>query len=217
MTDLPPLMFHFADAENTESISDSGLLSTNELLRRGRFGAEIDAVVRAHRPHGVTLPSGAYVRDQAPMPPAALAGCLDPGLTPQHWYDLVNDHVFFWLSDERVHRHRAALRRRAQLLLSIDVAALIAEHAEAVYLTPFNVGNARRAPARRGIRTLVPLERWRTDRWTSEALPGARVRSASYAPAELLVRGAVPDIARFIVRSEWIAPVADRDRGPSHF
>jgi hypothetical protein len=205
MAALPSLLFHFADAVNADSIANAGLLSTNELLRRGRFGRDVDAVVRAHRPHGVTLPNGVFVRDQAPMPPVALANCLDAGLTPQHWYDLVNDHVFFWLDDDRVRRHRAALRRRAQLLLSIDLPALIDAHAGAVYLTPFNIGNARRAPARRGVRTLVPLERWRATRWKEEALPGARVRVSSHAPAELLVRGAVPDIARFIVRSERIA------------
>jgi hypothetical protein len=42
------------------------------------------------RATGMDLPGGAHIRDQSPMPPAALARCLDAGLAPQDWYDLVN-------------------------------------------------------------------------------------------------------------------------------
>ena len=82
MRDLPLLMYHLADAANVGSIERAGLLSTNELLRRGRYEAEVEQAVRAHRPTGVTLPDGVFIRDQAPMPPTALSACLDTGLTP---------------------------------------------------------------------------------------------------------------------------------------
>lgn len=51
------------------------------------------------------------------MPPAALARCLDSGLDPDAWYALVNSRVFFWLSRERLDRHRAACGKRPQIIL----------------------------------------------------------------------------------------------------
>jgi hypothetical protein len=138
------------------------------------------------------------------MPPAALAACLDSPLAPQDWYDLVNNHVFFWLSAERMQRHGVALRARAQLLLTIDAHALASAYGDAVFVTPFNIGNARRSPARRGRRTLTPIRSWRAHGWKAEALPGARERVANHQPAELLVEDSVPDIERFITRTQRI-------------
>ena len=83
----------------------------------------------------------------------------------------------------------------------IDVRSLVEEYESAVYLTPFNVGNARRTPARRGRRTLVPLASWRESAWRFEAEPGRAERPARHPPAELLVKGGIPDISRFIVSS----------------
>jgi hypothetical protein len=199
-------MYHFADAANARSIEQLGLLSTTELLRRRDVDARTVATATAYRPADVELPSGERIRDQAPMPPAALAACLDPGLSPQDWYRLVNGHVFFWLSLERVHRHAKALRRRAQLLLTVDTAALVGAYEHRAFVTPFNIGNARRRPARRGPRTLCPLTSWRTHGWKQEALPGSRPRPSSHRPAELLIEGGVPDIHRFVTHSEIRPP-----------
>jgi hypothetical protein len=140
------------------------------------------------------------------MPPAALARCLDPGLSPDDWYRLINGHVFFWLSLDRVRRHGRALRTRAQLLLTVDTAALLAAHGDRAFVTPFNIGNARRKPARRGLRTLCPVSGWRKGGWTNEAVEGERPRASSHPPAELLVSGAIPDIHRFVRRTDLIAP-----------
>ena len=192
-------MFHCADAVNVDGIHRIGLLSTNELLRLGCFGSTTEAQVRAHRTRGTTLPSGAFIRDQAPMPPQSLLRCLDGGISVHEWYHVVNDHVFFWLSRERARRHLNALHERAQVLLTVDVWSLVDAYERAVYLTPFNIGNARRRPARRGRRTLVPLASWRDSAWRFEAEPGRAERSARHPPAELLVKDAIPDISRFIV------------------
>lgn len=206
MRELPPLMFHFADAVNYDLICREGLLSTNAILGRGSLALEVTEPARAYRPHGVMLPSGAYLRDQSPMPPAAIAACLDDGLTPQEWYDVVNGYVFFWLSVDRMRRHRIALRTRAQMLLTIDTRALVCVHGEKAFVTPFNIGNARRLPARRGFRTLTPVASWLESAWEMEAARGGRVRAASHPPAELLIEGSVPDIERFITGRELISP-----------
>ena len=202
-------MFHCADAANVDSIGRIGLLSTNELLRRGCFGSTTEALVRAHRPHGTTLPSGVVIRDQAPMPPQALVRCLDGAISVDEWYHLVNDYVFFWLSRERARRHLNALHARVQVLLTVDVRSLVDAYERVVYLTPFNIGHARRRPARRGRRTLVPLASWRDSAWRSEAEPGRAERPARHLPAELLVKDAIPDITRFIVSAVRVEPQGD--------
>ena len=207
--ELPRHMFHCADAVNLDSIHRVGLLSTNELLRLGCFGSTTEALVRAHRPRGTTLPSGVFIRDQTPMPPQSLSWCLDGGISADEWYHVVNDHVFFWLSRERARRHLNALRKRAQVLLTVDVWSLVDAYERAVYLTPFNIGNARRRPARRGRRTLVPLASWRDSAWRMEAEPGGAERAPRHPPAELLVKDAIADISRFIVSSERVEPEGD--------
>lgn len=203
MPSLPAEAFHFVDRANWAAVQAQGLCSTDELLRRGAFGAEVDAAVRAHRPQGVTLPDGCYIRDQRPMPPQALARCLDPGLAPSDWYALLNSCVFFWLGPDRVERHRAALGNRPQVLLTFDARALAASYEAAAHVTPFNTGSAMRKAAARGLRTLVPLAQWQTGGWTSEALPPQPVRAASHRPAELVfLRAAMPDAMRFVTATE---------------
>lgn len=153
------------------------------------------------------LPSGALIRDQSPMPPAALARCLDLGLTPQDWYDLVNGKVYFWLDQDRLARHMAACARRPQVLVTIDLAKLAARHGARAFVTPFNVGNARRRPAPRGRRSFVPLAAWLETRWKTEALPGSAARAPSHAPAELAIDGAVADIMDLVLETRCIPTV----------
>jgi len=195
---LPAEAFHIAEAANWLVIRREGLLSTDALLRRGGFAPEVERRVRAYRASGIDLPNGIHVRDQCPMPPAALARCLDAGLDPDDWYRLVNECVFFWIDRERVERHLRALQRRPQVLLTIDAEALAEAYAETAFVTPFNVGAARRKPARRGLRTFVPLASWRRDGWAAEAVGGARPRSPGHPPSELVIRGGGVDVMRFV-------------------
>ena len=204
MPSLPAEAFHFVDQANWAAVQAQGLCSTDELLCRGTFGDEVEAAVRAHRPLGVTLPDGRYIRDQRPMPPQALARCLDPGLAPADWYALLNGCVFFWLDPDRVERHRAALGNRPQVLLTFDARALAAAYEAAAHVTPFNIGSAVRKAAARGLRTLVPVTQWQAQGWVSEALPRQPVRAASHRPAELVLRAAVPDAMRFVTATETI-------------
>lgn len=204
MPSLPAKAFHFVDRANWAAVQAQGLCSTEALLNRGAFGPEVEAAVRAHRPQGVTLPDGRYIRDQRPMPPQALARCLDPGLAPADWYALLNGGVFFWLDPDRVERHRAALSGRPQVLLTFDARALAAAYEAVAHVTPFNIGSAVRKAVARGLRTLVPLTQWQAQGWTSEALPKRPVRAASHRPAELVLRAAVPDAMRFVTATETI-------------
>jgi hypothetical protein len=153
----------------------------------------------------MTLPNGAMVRDQNPMPPAALARCLH-GLTPTQWYALLNSKVFFWVDAERLDRQRRACGG-AQVVLVIDAAPLLDRYRGRAAVTPFNTGNARRQPAARGACTFVPYATWSEDGWASEASAlGTRPRSKSHRPAELAIEYSVPDAMDFVRDVRRLAP-----------
>lgn len=206
---LPEQAFHIADAENWLSIQRSGLFSASRLIARDRLEEDAALPFAGHRATGMRLPSGALIRDQSPMPPEALRRCLDPGLTPRDWYDLVNSKVYFWLDQDRLDRHLAACGARAQILVAVDLPALLERHGDAAFLTPFNVGNARRRPASRGRRSFVPFAAWLEDRWLSEAEPGRPPRPRSHPPAEIAIEGAVPNLMDFVLD---VRPVPARRR-----
>lgn len=95
------------------------------------------------------LPDGVEIRDQRPMPAAALSACL-VGLDPADWHVLINARVFFCLDPARLNRHRAAYALRSQVVLTLDAAVLVADYGDLATVSPINSGNARRRPARRG-------------------------------------------------------------------
>ena len=200
--ELPSEVFHVADAANWPSIQRRGLLCTETLLAGSGVTAEDAAAARAHRPQGLQLSDGVQIRDQRPAPPDALARCLDPGVTPADWYGLLNGSIFFWLDRDRVERHTLAQKGRATVLITLDAHRLADRYGAAMFLTPFNIGNARRRAASRGWRTLVPLARWRLDGWTFETAPGRAPRDARAAAAELVIRGDAPDALAFVTRVE---------------
>lgn len=197
MRDLPAIAFHIAEGANWAHVQREGLISARALLAANGLPAAC-----GWRSGNLALPDGRVIRDQKPMPPTALARCLDAPLSPDDWYDLLNGCVFFWLDEARVQRHAKALARREQILLRLDARRLAAAYAPHVRLSPFNLGAAIRRPARRGLRTLVPLEDWRRDAWRAEALHGMPPRSPSHSPAEMIVLTAIPDLVDFIMTAE---------------
>ena len=203
---LPDRAFHLADAENWASIQREGLLSTDALIARAGLEGSEAAPFRTYRNRGMRLPSGALIRDQCPMPPSALVRCLDAELSPDAWYGLVNSKVFFWLDVDRLNRHRAACGARPQIIVAVDLPALLRRHGDRAFVTPFNVGNARRRAAKRGRRTFVPLSAWFDHRWESEAADGCAARARSHKPAEIAMEGSVPDLMDLIVEACPMAP-----------
>lgn len=185
-------LYHLAEASNVESILRHGLLSTERLLDLvGMAEAERAGFLRRHRPDNQQLAAGVLVRDQRPMPPAALAGALDDGLTPGDWYARLNGFVFLWPDRERMERQRHACEGRPQVILGFDAAALFESFGHDAFVSPINSGNARRKPARRGLHTLVPYAAWLRDGWPD--------RARSHRPAEVLFRGPIPAAAPYLV------------------
>lgn len=199
-------VYHIAEADNWPSIQRDGLLSARALVERAGSRSEDRTAVEKHRPVRAVLSDGTVIRDQSPMPPAALKPCLR-GLTPTQWYALLNGKVFFWFDEDRVARHLHACRRTAQVVMSIDAEALLARHAARASVAPFNTGNARRRPAVRGPASFVPWASWRTSGWRAESEGlGTTMRTRSHKPAELTVEHAVPDIVDFVTATQVVNP-----------
>ncbi|GHO46163.1 DUF7002 family protein [Ktedonospora formicarum] len=199
--------YHMAEAINWPTIQRDGLHSASALLDiAGISGWERERLEKRQRLTHTELPNGVQIRDQRPMPPAALEKCLI-GLTPNEWYALINTRIFFWLDPERLNRHRAACKARPQVVLTVDANRLISAYAERISLTPINTGNARRLPAKRGAATFVPYASWEASSWASEAASlGTPLRSRSHAPVELTITSSIPNIMQFVLDIQELAP-----------
>jgi hypothetical protein len=185
-------LYHLAEESNVPSILKHGLLSTERLLALvGTAEADRLAFLRRQRPRGIQLAEGVTIRDQGPMPPSALAPALDDGLLPGDWYALLNGFVFLWPDRDRMERQRRACGDRPQVVMTFDAAALFTAFGGEAFLSPFNSGNARRKPARRGRDTLVPYATWRDDGWPT--------RARSHPPAEVLFRCDIPARAPYLL------------------
>jgi hypothetical protein len=197
---LPARIYHLAEAANCLSIRRNGLQSASRLMRAaGLARADQNLLERTQRFAHTVLPTGVHIRDQRPMPAAALKGCLCD-MSPADWYALINSQVFFWVDPDRLNRQKAACEPRPQVVFVVDTAALVAAHEQRIAVTPINTGNARRKPARRGTATFVPLAEWTRSGWKSEAAAlGLPLRKRSHQPVELTVLDAVPDIMRYVV------------------
>lgn len=178
-------LYHLAEADNLASILENGLMSTERLLDLVQIGEpERGALLRRHRPENVRLSEGILIRDQRPMPPAALMPALEDGLVPSDWYAILNGFVFFWPDRERMGRQRRAYAERPQVILTFDGAALLDHFATEIFVSPINSGNARRKASRRGRDTLVPYIKWLREGWSA----GQRTRP----PAEFLFQCTLP-------------------------
>jgi len=204
---LPRFVYHLAEAENWPSIQRYGLLSTRALLDRlGMRGPVRAAVEQAYRPTRTILTTGLVIRDQKPMPQAALERCLI-GCTASRWYELLNSKVFFWFDPERLNRQRRACRHFPQVVLKIDSDRLLGRYAAQTALTPINTGNARRKPAWRGAATFVSYRVWADSAWLSEAQAlGTSPRPQKHSPVELTVADSVPDVLDFVLSVQYLAP-----------
>jgi hypothetical protein len=189
------------DEDNWKSVAQRGLLSASTLIDELPDVEQRASLKRTFRPSTLVLQTGCRLRDQKPMPPDCLTRCLDQPLQPADWYALVNERVFFWISAERLQRHRAACLDRAQVILAVDTEQLMARHAGEAEVTAFNSGNAKRLPARRGRRSFVPYRSWLDKAWLEERASGLPPRPPAHPPIELVVRHAVPDILSMALRT----------------
>src|SRR5262245_49705500 len=204
---IRPFVYHLAEAGNWPSIQRDGLFSTCALLERtGISGASRAVVEQEHRPKRTILSNGLVIRDQKPMPPAALQRCL-VGLTTTQWYQLLNGKVFFWFDIDRLNRQRRACGEFPQVVLKIATDRLLNRYAGQAAVTPINTGNAWRRPGVRGAATFVPCSVCTDTGWLSDA-PALRPppRPPRHPPVALTIADSVPDMMDFVVSVKNLAP-----------
>lgn len=219
-----PRLWHMAEDGSWDSISKRGLLSTSALLdlyeidssRRRKIESE-------HRSDSITISRtglpDAVIRDQKPMSDAALKKCLTDGLTPSQWYKILNEKVFFWLSNRRLRRLLGARAYRAfpQTVLTLDTESIVKSHNDKILLSPINSGSTIMNPRLRGNGTFSSIEVYPFEHWQKK-------RSKRDAVVELVIPGSVKDIMDHVIAvhrviesklSEiWRRPNSDPKDGP---
>ncbi|MBQ0946302.1 hypothetical protein KAK07_23385 [Ideonella sp. 4Y16] len=185
-----------AEAGSWPSIREHGLLSSNEVTRLS--GATDPAATHLRRGHRaqkvpVDVPGiGTIVlRDQIPMEPARIQRALPEGVSAADWYELINERVFFWTAEERLHRLLNG-RQYGHLehdVLTLNTASLVAAHGDRIRLCHMNSGNTFPAMTRRGPEIFKELAAYEMN---TRGHPRKPV-------VELTVLQGVPDIAAHVV------------------
>ncbi len=194
-----PVLYHMAERGSWDSIRRHGLLSTSALLDLFAVTGEGRARIESRRrPEPVTLASpgigSAVIRDQKPMDDRGLERCLQDGLTPRHWYEILNARVFFWLSQTRLLRllKARAYRDSEHDVLEIDTASLVAAYRDRITLAPINTGATKPMPAPRGKATIVGIPQYDYAR--------RRLSHPREPVVELAVSSGVPNVMAFTRR-----------------
>jgi hypothetical protein len=201
-----PRLYHVTRPGAWEAISRFGMLPALALLEHFEENQQrrMDLVTKrrpkevelAHPAHGTVI-----LNDNLPLSERALAACLDDGLTPQDWFRMLNERVFFWVDEGRVAGLLGAKmnRARSREVLVFDTLGLVSAHAERVEISPINSGSTLRKPARRGLATFTPLLAKSYREWQ-------RQRGGNDRVVEVTVRGGVRDIKRYFSAIRTASP-----------
>jgi hypothetical protein len=189
-----PYVYHMAEAGTWPSIQQRGLLSTTAALDAlGIKGARRDELEGAYRPDMLSLnPGGAndiVLRDQRPMPPNRLAQALPAHLTTEQWYRIINNKVFFWVSQERLGRLLRSYEHQVHDVLRVNTASLLDSHFARTWLCHMNSGNT------------LPIPHWRDETVFKriDDYPVNSVGKPTKEVVELVVDYSVPDIAQHVI------------------
>lgn len=142
------------------------------------------------------------LNDQTPLSESKLERCLEGGLTPADWLEILNARVFLWSSEHHAKSLLGARanRSRAVVLLQLDTLRLAQAHASAIEICPINSGATIRKPARRGATTFTPLTALSYGDWS-------RRRGMKDTIKEVTVLGGVRCVARYITARTYHGPV----------
>jgi hypothetical protein len=193
-----PSLYHMAMKDSWPMIREHGLLCTEALLKLFEIDSNLaSTLLNERRPKSVPISHSilgqAVVRDQIPMHESDLLRCLRDGLTPKDWYKLLNERVFFWLTEERLERLlcAGAYRNLKHLVLKVPTRVIIERYYDNIELAPMNTGCTKPMPHPRGADTFLPIEKYPYAAWKKKRKRGERV-------VELTVIGGVPDISNYV-------------------
>jgi hypothetical protein len=210
LASVHPRLYHITRPDAIPSILSHGLLSTSRLLALYRVPRTERRIYESRRrPSSVRLCHPVYgdatLTDNRPLSEAALAACLDDGLSSADWLRMLNGRVFFWVDARCVRSHMRASARRGErrIVLVFDTRGLVGSCFGRVELTAINTGSTMRRPARRGLATFTPVGRHAYREW--QGLRGRRDRVK-----ELTVRDGVADACAFLTETSHDATIVGR-------
>ncbi|WP_421999384.1 DUF7002 family protein [Reyranella sp.] len=194
-----PRLWHMAEFGSWPAIEARGLRSTRALLDDYDIhGTRRKQLLSERRPACVMLEKKglptAVLRDQIPMTDKKLENCLQGGLTPSDWYELLNSHSFFWLSRNRIWTllQARAYRDLRQTVLTVDTESLVLAYQKNIWLSPINSGATLFSPQPRGPATFQKIEDFPFEQ-------RRKTRSLHANVVELLVQHSVPDIRDYVL------------------
>jgi len=203
-----PLLYHLTERDAVATIRAHGLWSAAALVRGcGLDTAGENRLLRRRRERTARLDHPTFGRiaisDNDPIHIGPLERCLDDGLTPPDWLEILNGYVFFWTDEKDAHGLRNARnnRMRNKSLLIFDTFSLVSAYFDNVALCPINSGAAKRNAPRRGYSTFASageadFRHWRRSRGL--ATPD-KIK-------EIVVQGGIPDIERYLCRVSELDP-----------
>lgn len=210
LTTKYPKLYHMAAPGSWPGIFQHGLLSTSRLLRLFEVEEEQRrSLESAHRRQSVEIVhpvhGRATLRDQCPMDDAGLRRALPPEISPADWYRTLNEKVFFWVCEKRLHTFMSARAYRSQprVLLTLDARRLLEAYADAVLLCPINSGATKPYPRQRDYSSFLPLAQYPWSHWESK-------RRGKDTVVEVAITGGVPNLREFVIRVEEVDPSGDR-------
>jgi hypothetical protein len=193
-----PRLYHMAHEDAWDGIQRHGLLSTTALLDLFEIQNPERAKIRSkRRPESVLIEhkihGKAVIRDNKPLDDEGLLRCL-ADFSPEEWYQMLNDRVFFWLSEQRLITllSARAYRRNQHCVITIGTSRFVRDYQDRIWLSPMNSGNTKPIPHPRGANTFQRIKDYSFNDWR------ARRGSATKAIAELAVDYAVPDILQYV-------------------
>jgi hypothetical protein len=124
--------------------------------------------------------------------PTVRAEPLEDGLSPEYWYFFLNQHVFFWLTEDRLQSMLCARPYRDKIhdVLVLDGPSLIKDFKDRIILSPINSGCTKPYPHPRGRDTLQQI-----DDYPYRSRKLAKKEGA----VEVAVRDGVPNISDYII------------------
>jgi len=193
-----PYLYHMAAPGSWNSICKHGLLSTSALLDLHKVSGTLRVELEeCHRKEYFPIQGKgldkAWIRDQKPMSETKLSGSLLDNLTSTDWFKMLNERVFFWLTEDRLNtmRNARAYIDQRHLILKIDTAQLLNHHFNSIELSPMNSGNTSPFAHPRGKKTFTTPPNYP---WEER-----KVKSDYYKIVELTVPGGVPNICNYVI------------------
>jgi hypothetical protein len=193
-----PRVYHMAHANAWEGIRQHGLLSTTALLDLFKIQDPERSKIRSkRRPESVIIEHGihgkAVIRDNKPLDDQGLLRCLTD-YSPGDWYQILNDKVFFWLTEQRLTTllGARAYRREPHCVITINTSRFVHDYCDRIWLSAMNSGTTRPVAHPRGPNTFQRITDYPFNDWR------AKRRSATKAIAELAVDYAVSDIVQYV-------------------